>query len=537
MSPPAAWAAPHKDTLTIGISQFPATFHPSIDATLAKTYILGMIWRPLTVYDSHWALVCMLCERLPTFENGLAQHEGKGVALTVTLRPDATWADGVPVTSDDLLLSWQIGQSPVSGFSNTDVYHRITRVEVKDAHTVVLHIDRVTFDYNALGDFHPLPAHIERHRFEADPQHYPDRTAYLQDPTLAGLWDGPYRLTKIEPGSHVVLDRNPYWRGEQPAFNHIIVRVVESTAALEATLLAGGVDMVGGEIGLPLEQSLAFERRHGDRFRVVTIPTLAYEHLDLNLDNPDLANPKVRHALSLGIDRPGICRYLFQNRQQPAAGFIPPLDRPFDPSLPAIPYDPIAAGRLLDEAGYKMVDGKRIASDGHELAFDLLTTAGNHSRELVAQVLQDNWRRIGITVRVKFEPPRILFGSTLTKRRYSGMVMFAEYSSPENNPRLQFDSHYVVSAANNWGGQNYTGYANPVMDHLIDALEIEPDFAKRLPIWHDIQALYAKDLPGIPLYFRSDAHIWPKQLQGIVPTGHADPSTLWVEQWRWVDAP
>lgn len=537
LTPAYAEPAYAKDDLTIGISQFPATFHPSIDASLAKTYILGMIWRPLTAYDDRWRLVCMLCEQLPTFENGLARREGKGVAITLAIKAGARWADGQPVSSDDLVLAWEIGRSPVSGFSNTELYRRIARIDVLDERTVVLHVDKVTFDYNALNDFHPLPAHIERPRFEADPQHYPDRTAYLQDPTLTGLWDGPFRLTKIEPGSHVVLERNPYWQGDPPAFRRIVVRVVESTAALEATLLSGGVDMVAGELGLPLEQALAFGRRHPDAFRVVTTPSLAYEHLDLNLENPDLADPRVRHALSLALDRDGICRFLFQGRQQPAAGFIPPPDRPFDASLPAIPFDPAAAARLLEQAGYRLQDGIRVAPDGHPLAFDLLTTAGNRSRELVAQVLQDNWRRLGIDVRVKFEPPRILFGSTLTKRRYSGMVMYAEYSAPENNPRLQLHSEHVVRPENNWGGQNYTGYASPRMDALIDALEIEPDFAKRLPIWRAIQALYAQDLPAIPLYFRADAHIWPKQLEGVTPTGHEDPSTLWVEHWRWVDGP
>ena len=117
------------------------------------------------------------------------------------------------------------------------------------------------------------------------------------------------------------------------------------------------------------------------------------------------------------------------------------------------------------------------------------------------------------------------------------MVMYAEYSSPENNPRLQLHSQHVVSAANNWGGQNYTGYASPQMDQLINTLEVEPNFAKRLPLWHAIQTLYAQDLPAIPLYFRSDAHIWPKNLTGVMPTGHEDPSTLWVEDWGWSDSP
>jgi peptide/nickel transport system substrate-binding protein len=50
-------------------------------------------------------------------------------------------------------------------------------------------------------------------------------------------------------------------------------------------------------------------------------------------------------------------------------------------------------------------------------------------------------------------------------------------------------------------------------------------------MWWRLQEIYAEDLPALPLYFRADAHIWPKWLDGIRPTGHMHPSTLWVEHW------
>ena len=64
-----------KDTLTIGLTQFPSTFHPNIDSMLAKTYILSATRRPFTVHDPRWNLICLLCTTLPTIKNGLAQPE------------------------------------------------------------------------------------------------------------------------------------------------------------------------------------------------------------------------------------------------------------------------------------------------------------------------------------------------------------------------------------------------------------------------------------------------------------------------------
>src|SRR6202521_5218172 len=68
LASPATGAA--RDTLTIGITQFPSTLNPNIDAMAAKNYVLGMALRPFTVYDGDWQLICLLCVKLPSIENG-----------------------------------------------------------------------------------------------------------------------------------------------------------------------------------------------------------------------------------------------------------------------------------------------------------------------------------------------------------------------------------------------------------------------------------------------------------------------------------
>jgi peptide/nickel transport system substrate-binding protein len=154
-----------KDELVIGITQFPSTLHPNIDAMAAKSYVLGMAQRPFTAYDPKWQLICMLCTELPTIENGLAkiekQPDGRdGIALTYTIRPEATWGDGTPLTTDDVLFTYQVGRHPQSGVSNAELYRRILGIDAVDAKTFVMHLDRVEFEYNAINDFRPLPAHL-----------------------------------------------------------------------------------------------------------------------------------------------------------------------------------------------------------------------------------------------------------------------------------------------------------------------------------------------------------------------------------------
>src|SRR5882724_9069250 len=59
-----------RDQLTIGITQFPSTLNPNIDVMAAKSYVLGAVLRPFTVYDAEWKLVCVLCVTLPSIEGG-----------------------------------------------------------------------------------------------------------------------------------------------------------------------------------------------------------------------------------------------------------------------------------------------------------------------------------------------------------------------------------------------------------------------------------------------------------------------------------
>ena len=527
-----------RDQLTIGITQFPSTLHPNIDSMLAKSYVLGMVRRPLTVYDHDWRLICMLCLELPSLENGGAAieplPEGKqGIAVTYSIHPRASWGDGVPVTTRDVVFTWEVGRDPRSGVASQEGYRRILKVEPRDEKTFTLHVDRVTFDYAALNDFHLLPEHLERKIFEADPAEYRHRTTFDADPTHPGLFFGPYRITQVGRGSHVVLEPNPRWWGKAPEFKKIVVKTIENTAALEANLLSGEVDAIAGELGLSLDQALAFEKRHGNRFAVVYKPGLIYEHLDFNLDNPIFQDQRIRKALILSIDRAAISRQLFADKQPVADTNINPLDWVYDPSAPSYPYDPILAARLLDEAEWRLgADGIRRNPKGERLGFELMTTAGNRSRELVQQVLQSQWRALGIDVRIRNEPARVFFGETVSKRKFTGLAMYAWLSSPEGVPRSTLHSEEIPSAENGWSGQNYPGFANPEMDALLDAIEQALDRDERKRLWSRLQHLYGEQLPAIPLYFRADAHIWPDWLRGVRPTGHQYPSTLWVEEWR-----
>jgi peptide/nickel transport system substrate-binding protein len=533
-----AFPAFAKDELVLAMTQAPGTMNPLISSMLAKSLIQNMTARPITAYDPDWNMVCLVCVELPSIEKKTARivalPDGKqGIETDVALKP-MKWGDGTPVTAKDIAFTIEVGKHPLSGVASSEGYKRIVKFDIKDDLHFTVTTDRVTFDYDSM-DFQIVPAHIEKPIFDANPAEYRNKTAYDTDPTNPGLAFGPYRIVELVPGNRIVLEQNPTWTGEKPHFKRLVVKIIENTAALEANLLSGNVDYVLGELGLSLDQAFAFEKRHKDKYNVIYKPALIYEHIDVNLDNPLLKDRRVRQAILMAIDRKAISDRLFEGKQPVANSDISPLDPMYSQTARQYGYDPAAAKKLLDEAGFTTVkNGFRTNAAGERFSIEITTTAGNRIREQVAQVIQSQLRQVGIELRLKAEPPRI-FSEALNRRNFTGLAMYAWVSRPQGVPRSTLHSEEIPTAKNAWSGQNYPAYANPEMDKALDAAERELDKDKRRSLFGEIQKLYAEDLPVLPLFFRVDPFVIPKALKGVRPTGHLNSSTLWIEQWRWED--
>lgn len=535
-SAPALAQEKIRDELVIGVSQFPQGFHPNLASHVVLSLINGMTRRPFTVYDADWKLICMLCETLPSRAAGSIRDwttpDGEdGLEVDYTIRPGATWGDGVPVTTKDVEFTWAIGRDETAGINNQELYRRMEKIVAHDASRFTIFWNKRTCNAEAINDFELVPAHLEAEA-ATDPAAYRTRNAYDTDPTRAGLYFGPYRISRVEPGATITLEPNPTWWGKAPAFKRITVRTIENTAALEANLLSGEIDYIAGEDGISLDQAIAFEKRHGDRFNVVFKPGLFYEHVDLRLDNPILEDLQVRRALLHAIDRAAISERLFEGKQPVADTFVHPLDSVHTDDVRKYAFDPDTARAMLDAAGWtELRKGIRHNAAGEPLRIEIMTTAGNRVRELVEQVMQSNLRDVGVDLRIRNQPARVLFGQTIRQREFPGMAMFAWFSTPENIPRTTLHSSMIPTAENGWSGQNYTGFANPVMDEAIDRVEVECGAEAQARHWTTIQQNYAEQLPVLPLYFRANAFVMPHWLSGVTPTGHQYPSTLWIENW------
>jgi peptide/nickel transport system substrate-binding protein len=544
---PTTHALPTNAELKIGISQEFESMNPLIMSMSASTYIYRMVGRTLVnlTPDGHW--VPQLAKSMPSLENGgakIIEQGGKKKLVAVwEIIETAKWGDGKPVTCQDFITAHTIAISPNVAVGEKEAWTQVEKIEVdaKNPNKCTFTYDRAKWDFNQLGQFYALPTHIEMDIFKKygkQKEGYEKNSAYVRNPSNPGLYTGPYVITEVKLGSHVALAPNPHFYGKQPNIKKIIVKLIPNTGTMEANLRSGTIDMIS-PLGLDFDQALAFDKKVKSEklpYNVYFVPSLTYEHIDFQLDNPILKDLNVRKALVLSINREDLVKALFENKQSVAIHNIPPVDSAWytnDPKLiTTYKYSKRQAGKLLDEAGWKMgPDGYRY-KDGKKLSLVFQTTAGNKTRELVQVYLQNQWKQSGIEILIKNEPARVYFGTTMNKRKFEGLALYAWVSSPESSPRSTLGSKSVPSSDNGWSGQNFPGWRNSKVDKALDEMDVEFDAKKRAALAHVILGEYTAEVPVIPLMYRSDISVTPANLKNYKMAGHQYYETNNIENWN-----
>lgn len=542
----SAQAAVSTDELKIGITQEFENLNPMNMTMVASFYLYNLAGRALDTMNTDGKWYPQLAKSIPTVENGGAKivtiNGKKTVQAVWEIIEAAKWSDGKPVTCEDFLFARTVADSNNVSVGSKETYTQVDKIEwdPKTPKKCTFTYDKARWDFTQLGQFYPLPKHIDGPVFEQYKnvkEGYDKNSNYTKNPTMPGLYNGPYKIDEVKLGSHVTFSPNPYFYGPQPHFKKIIVKLIPNDSTLEANLTSGNIDTVSS-LGFAFDKALAFEKKVKAQnlpYTVMFKPSLTYEHIDLNLTNPMLKDVKVRKALVFAINRDDLVKALFEGKQQAAIHNLTSIDPWYtdDPKyVVKYSYSKRDAGKLLDEAGWKLndKDGYRY-KDGKKLSLVFMTTAGNKTRETVQTYLQGQWKAVGIDVQIKNEPARVFFGDTTKKMRYGAMAMYAWTSSPESNPKPQFHSSQIPTSANGFSGQNYTGWKNAKVDELMEKLEGEFDAAKRKAMVGEITRYYTDEVPVIPLYYRADIAVPPTALRNFKLPGHQFSETNEVETW------
>ncbi len=425
----------------------------------------------------------------------LAESWGISMDATVynfSLRTDAVWHDGQPVTSADVIFTIDMMQDPDLPIS-------------EDIRTMWMEIDVISFDDYTLQFKLPEPfaPFMDYLTFGVLPSHL------FQEVSSAGFVDNPFNLSPVGSGPYqferfivdqgevagVVLNAFSGYFDGRPFIDQIIFRYYpDDRSALEAYRAEEimGISRITPEI-IPEALKEADLKLYTSRLPELSI-------IFLNLDNPKapfFQDADIRRALLMGIHRQWIINQLLDGQAAIADGPIFPNTWAFFDGISRVEYDPDEATNIIKEAGYTIpAEGGRIRSNEEGFfSFTLLHPEGD-VYTTVAEAIQQNWEELGIGVILQAVPYESLITDYLEPRLYEAALVDINLSnSPDPDP---YPFWHQTQAT---GGQNYSLWNDRQSSEYLEQARIVVDPAERTRLYRNFQVRFFAELPALPLYY------------------------------------
>ena len=451
----------------------------------------------LVTTNEKMEVVPLLAASIPTLDNGgVVLRTDGGMDDTWKLRPEVRWHDGTPHTSADVKFTVEAINSPAYNPESTDGFDRITSVDTPDPLTAVLHYKEVYAPYQLQFVRGTLPKHVLDGR-DID-------TA--NDYNRAPLGTGPYKVAEWKSGEYIRLEAVPtYWRGAPAAIQALLFKFVANTNTRINQLKSGEVDMV---VMFPWDKHREVAAIPG--VTVHRIDGNGYEHVTLNQRAfPAFADVRVRQALNHAVDRELIAKAILEGLAPVTAGPVQPVSWAHNPDIRRYAFDPARANRLLDEAGWKDSNGDGVRDKGgQKFSFTLITQAGFAVRENVAQVLQRQFKDVGVEAAVQLHD-----GTSISKLWFEGKfhAMLHWWQLPADPELTLFFAKDRMPPA----GRNINYVSDDQLTSLVYAADRTVDQAARAKILAEAQARIADLAIEIPLYGVTKLDAVPARLKGF----------------------
>lgn len=485
-------------TVIVGSPQEPGVLSPLLASSSIEDAINSLTIEGLVQIDDKGEYVPVLAEALPTVSED-------GLLLTYQLKPDLKFSNGDPLTCADVQFTFDAIMSDLSGAS-TSGYNRIDSVDCPDDLTVDVNMSEVYAPYlrlfayiipRAAGDLAKL-----------------DTWEYNRNP----IGTGPWIVKEWVAGDYIEFMPNPNYReAGKPYLDSVIVKILPSREV--------GIQLLGtGEISALWDITEAdfptLKEMEDKGVTYAGAQTGENELLLLNLADPKvdapadatanphpiLADPKVREAIQLGINKQEIVDTLLYGNVNVGTTVVP--NGVFACPQPPSEFSIDKANALLDEAGWVMgADGVR-EKDGAKLELKITTTSGNLLREQTQQVLVEMLKAIGVTLVIENVPSDVLFaGWDSNGMRKHGAFDILLYTTgpaidPDNHLYTNYHSDNIPTVDNEGGGSNYSRYSNADVDGWIDEAASITDVPQRQTLYCQVAEQINKDMPRMYLYER-----------------------------------
>jgi peptide/nickel transport system substrate-binding protein len=489
-----------------GLAGFPQSLNPVLANDDASRAVDALVFSGLTREDEKGQPVPDLAQSWEVSQDGRT--------YTFTLRPDAQWQDGVPVSPEDVIYTVKtIQDEQYTG--PLGQYWKDVVAEKVDDHTVKLTLQKDSFapfiEYTSVG---LLPAHIlgdvvardlPAHRFNVQP-----------------VGTGPYRVTDVRADS-IVLEAAPTYYGARPYLSRILFRIYPNYKTILSALERDEVE------GVPSLDPADVTRLSSEKeVTLYSAPQASLTFLFFNLSNPLLADRNVRQAIAYAVDRQKLIQVARDGRARPADGPVLPGSWAYSSDVKHYDFDPDKARATLDAAGWKP-DGDRgvRGKDGKTLHFVLLTNDRRERLQLAAE-LQRQLSAVGIEVEVQATGAGGLVQDFLLPRRYELALFSWDLSGFDPDPYALWHSSQQAPK-----GLNISGFSNRRADDLMERARKAVDQNDRQRYYADFQSLFADELPSLPLYYPTYDFAISGNIRGVQTGVVADPSDRFRDIGQW----
>ncbi|GFE70652.1 ABC transporter substrate-binding protein [Chroococcus sp. FPU101] len=348
------------------------------------------------------------------------------LSIIVTLKKDLKWSDGQPLTIDDVLFSYnQLYLNP----NIPNNYRDSFKIGKSQTFPKITKVDDRRIEFRITEPFAPfldnlgvpiLPKHILEptiNKKGADGRLQFLSAWGVDTPPEKIIVNGAYKLKNYSTSQRIIFEQNPnYWKkdaqGNQlPHIQQIIWAIVESQETSLLQFRSGSLDSIGIS---PEYYSLLKKEDERGNFTIFNGgPAYGVNYLSFNLNqgsrkgkpliDPIKAkwfnNVKFRQAIAYAIDRPRMINNIYRGLGEEQNSFMSIQSPFYDRTLKGYEYNPQKAKELLLEAGFKYNSNNQLVdSDNHLVRFNLITNAGNKTREAMGAQIQEDLSKIGIKV-------------------------------------------------------------------------------------------------------------------------------------------
>lgn len=331
----------------------------------------------------------------------------------------------------------------------------------------------------------------------------------------APVGTGPFRFVRWERGKEVVLDANQeYWDGA-PRIDRLVYRIFAGGQldSMYEQFVQGHLE----DTPIPTRDYVRIVSTGG--YQHVRRPMFSHRHYGLNTRVKPLDDRRIRQALVHAIDREAIVAEVFGGRHIPARGILPPGTLGFNPKLAGHPYDPARARALLAEAGYPGGRGLPALTVWSSVRHDGIV----REHEQIRRYLQD----VGIEVDFQYQTNWPTFIGMLERRAAPVFLhaWFADVPDPDN---------FLFKLFHSRSPRNFFGYANPVVDDLLDRARNARTPEQRVALYRQAEQMIVDDAPIIPFWHYAYERVFQPYVRSVEVSGLGDPyiplRKIWLER-------